>query len=387
MKRDNFTPQAPGSLVEITDERGNRGMAFTPSPLPPSMDFGSKRLRIALSIADRELARLDGQSQLLEQPESLFSSALKREALLSSKIEGTRTTLADLALFDLIKRPDNDSRAVANYVEAYNYSRIRCREIPIGLTLLREVHGLLMQHSEEANPGSLRMQTVFIGDAPLAQARFVPPPWNFVRDLMENLERYLASDDEPPLVKLAIAHYQFETIHPFCDGNGRIGRILISAWLEAQGILTAPMLYISAYFQQRQDEYYRKLLRVSTHGEWEEWILFFLDGVATQARDSILRSKKLADLRKSYHDRVAMAKGRSHNTHLLIDALFRISIMSVPRARVLTGITYMAAKAHVMRLIELGILDAQPYVYKGVGYYTPRELAAAVEEPMDQQSE
>jgi Fic family protein len=385
MRRDNFTPQAPGSLVEITDERGNRGLAFLPKALPPSMDFGSKRLRIALSVADRELARLDGQAKLLEEPASLFGSALKREALLSSKIEGTRTTLADLALFDLVKRPDNDSLAVANYVEAYDYSRVRSREVHVGSTLLCEVHGMLMRHdSEQANAGRLRTQTVLIGNPPLAQARFVPPPWNFVRDLMENLEQYLANDDEPPLIKLAIAHYQFEAIHPFCDGNGRVGRILISAWLEARDILTAPMLYISAYFQQHQNEYYDRLLRVSTHGEWEEWILFFLDAVATQSRDSVLRAKRLADLRRSYHHRVDEAKGRSHYTHVLIDALFRSSIMSVPRARSLTKITYAAAKAHVVRLVEFGILEREPFVYKGVGYYFPDELIAAVEGPMEE---
>ena len=146
------------------------------------------------------------------------------------------------------------------------------------------------------------------------------------------------------------------------------------------------MLYISAYFQQHQEEYYNKLLRVSTHGEWEEWIIFFLEAVTTQSLDSVLRAKKLSLLRSTYHNRVEKERTRSHNTHLLIDALFRIPIMSVPRARTITGITYAAAKAHVSRLIELGILDGDPFLYKGVTYYSPRELNAAVEGPLEEET-
>jgi Fic family protein len=228
-----------------------------------------------VSAADQELARLDGQARLLDHPAVLFESALRREALLSSKIEGTKTTLADLALFDLIKKTDNDSPAVANYLKAYHYGRTRCLEIGFGTTLLGEIHELLMQHDfEKANAGRLRQQTVLIGNPPISQARFVPPPWTFVRDLMENLEQYLSTDDEPALLKLAVAHYQFETIHPFYDGNGRVGRLMISTWLAAMGILTAPMLYISAYFQEHQDEYYDRLYRVSTRGEWGRGFFF-----------------------------------------------------------------------------------------------------------------
>jgi len=378
MIRDNFTPRAPGSLVDITDERGNRGVAFLPSPLPLEIDLGSKALRLALSRADSELARLDGLANNIPEPENLFYNALRREALLSSKIEGTRTTLADLALFDLVKKPDNDSLVVANYVNAYNYSRQRCKELPIGVTLLSEVHSMLMRHADPGRitPGRLRERTVLIGEAPLSRARFVPPPWNFVRELFENLERYLAEDEEAPLVKLAIAHYQFETIHPFLDGNGRVGRILISAWLECQKILTAPMLYISAYFQQRQDEYYNRLLRVSTHGEWEEWILFFLEAVATQSKDSAIRAKRLDDLRKRYHDSI---NGRSHNTHKLIDALLRDPLISVPIAMELTGITYAAAKSHVRKLIDLNVLNGKPFQFKGVNYYAADELINTAE--------
>jgi len=383
MIRENFTPGAPGQLVEITDELGRKGIAFLPHRLPIEIPaVGSRPVRLALSRADSELARLDGLAGSIADPENLFLNALRREALLSSKIEGTRTTLADLALFDLVHDPRNDSLVVADYLEAYKYSRQRCHEIPIGITLLSEIHRILVQHDDpdRTRPGQLRERTVVIGTPPPLQARFVPPPWNFVRELVENLADYLANEDEAPLIKLAIAHYQFETIHPFLDGNGRIGRILISAWLECQRILTAPMLYISAYFQQRQEEYYDRLLRVSTRGEWEEWILFFLEAVETQAKDSAIRTKHLNDLRLRYHEEVEDASGRSHNTHKLIDDLFQVPLTSVPNAADLTGITYAAAKAHVQKLIALKILDGErPLRYKGVRYYFARQLIAAIE--------
>jgi Fic family protein len=385
MIRENFTPEAPGRLVDITDELGNKGLAFLPHHLPAAIDLAPKAIRLAQSRADGELARLDGLAANIEDPETLFLNALRREALLSSKIEGTRTTLADLALFDLVQStPDKDSPAVANYVEAYKYSRQRCREIPMGVGLLTEVHAILMRHADpdRTMPGRLRERTVLIGNPPPLQARFVPPPWEFVRELLENLEQYLANEEEAPLIKLAVAHYQFEAIHPFLDGNGRVGRILISAWLECQNILTAPMLYISAYFQQHQAEYYDRLLRVSTHGDWEGWILFFLDAVATQSRDSAIRAKNLRDLRKRYHDAVERMNGRSHNTYKLIDGLFRTPIMSVPRARRLTGITYAAAKTHVDKLIEINVLSSEPFIFKGVQYYFPRELISAIEGPL-----
>lgn len=188
-----------------------------------------------------------------------------------------------------------------------------------------------------------------------------------------------------PLLKLAVARYQFETIHPFCDGNGRIGRILISAWLEAQRILTAPMLYIRAFFQQRQTEYYDNLLRVSTEGDWERWVLFFLEAVATQSKDSVLRAHKLADLRQGYHRRIDAAGSRSHKTHALLDELFVVPAISVPAAATRLGITYAAAKTHVFRLIDIGVLDPNPFMYNGVKLYFPRELQAAVEGSLEPQ--
>lgn len=388
MIRENFTPTAPGSLVNITDDRGNKGVAFLPHRMPPKIDLSSKAIRIALSSADRALAGLDGIARHIESPQTLFQSALKREALLSSKIEGTRTTLADLTLYDLIQRPDNDAAAVANYFTAYEYSRKRCKDISFGVTLLTEIHALLLQNidPDRTTPGKLRDRIVVIGDPPPLQARFVPPPAEFVRELLDDLTTYLREDDEAPLIKLALAHYQFETIHPFRDGNGRVGRILISAWLECQGILTAPMLYISAYFQQRQQEYYDRLLRVSTHEAWEEWILFFLDAVATQSKDSSVRAQKLAELRSRYHTLVGKST-RSHGSHILIDALFKAPAMSVPIAAQLLDVTYPAAKTHVQRLIDLSILSPEPYQYQGTAYYFSRELIAAVEQPLDTQAE
>lgn len=177
MIRENFTLAAPGRLVDITDEAGNRGLAFLPDHLPAEIDLTSKALRLALSKADAEVARLDGLARNIPDADSLFINMLRREALLSSRIEGTHTTLADLALFDLVKSPrDSDSQAVANYVEAYNYSRQRCRNIPIGIGLMTEIHGILMRHADgdRVTPGRPRERTVVIGTPPPLQARFVP---------------------------------------------------------------------------------------------------------------------------------------------------------------------------------------------------------------------
>ena len=307
MDHSQFTARAPGLLVEATDALGNRGHAFVPNNLPPQkdLDLGARPLRVALSRADRALARLEGIARQIERPDLLFRNYLRREAVLSSKIEGTHTTLTDLVLYEAthVPKPGGDNEDVANYVAAFDYGRVRCAEIPIGRQLFKEMHEILMRGGDIAKttPGRLRDCLVVIGSPPMSSARFVPPPDLFVNDLLENLEGYLATEDEPPLIKLAVAHYQFETIHPFRDGNGRLGRLLITLWLQRERILTEPILYVSAYFERRQTEYYDRLLRVSTHGEWAEWITFFLNGVGTQSTDAALRTQRLVELRAHYH--------------------------------------------------------------------------------------
>jgi len=232
-----------------------------PDLLPPAHEFTSREVRLALSEADQALARLDGIARQIAQPESLFDSYLRREALLSSKIEGTHTTIARLALFQIAGRGSeerDDAEEVANYMKAFQYGRSRCGETPMGFGLYSELHELLMaaQDPRRVTPGRFRDCMVVIGKPPLVDARFVPPPAHFVREMMENLDQYLAKKDEPGLIKVAVGHYQFETIHPFRDGNGRIGRLMILLALQRDQILTAPMLYLSAYFEKHQQTYY-----------------------------------------------------------------------------------------------------------------------------------
>jgi Fic family protein len=354
-----FRPDAPGKLIAATDALGSRGHAFLPDPLPPKAEFGTKSIRLALSEADREIGRLDSVAKRIERPHLLFRAFIRREALLSSRIEGTHTTLADLVKYEATRIPRTaDDVHVENYVRAFLYGRTRVAELPVDRALLNELHSLLMEGypDEAATAGRVRDCQVFVGAPPFSAARFVPPPEYFVNDLMENLGQYLDSDDESPLLKLAVAHYQFETIHPYRDGNGRLGRMMISLWLQRAGILTAPMLYLSAYFERHRASYYDALLRVSTHGDWSNWLEFFLRGVAQQSRDAARRMEVLLDLRASYHRRVAGPRV-AQGVLRLIDALFEIPVISITHASKLLGVTAKPARASIMKLVDAGILQ------------------------------
>ena len=389
MDPSQFSKDAPGRLVETTDALGNRGHAFVPVVLPPTIDYGSRELRLALSRADRALARLDGIARQIERPDLLFRNYLRREAVLSSKIEGTHTTLADLVLYEAthIGKPGSDDEAVANYLAAFDYGRARCTDIPIGRQLFNEMHQILMRGTEDekTTPGRVRDCLVVIGTPPMASARFVPPPALFVRELLENVETYLGFEDEPPLIKLALAHYQFETIHPYRDGNGRLGRLLISLWLQRERILTEPMLYLSAYFERRQSEYYDRLLRVSTQNAWLDWIVFFLNGVETQSVDAAARTQRLVELRARYHQ-ILTGPRVTQNLHRLVHELFKTPAMSIPMARDFLGITYPAARALIERLVDAEILNAQTASVRGTAYYIAGQLLRALESPMEQEA-
>jgi Fic family protein len=388
MDASQFSPEAPGRLVIATDAQGNRGHAFLPDSLAPNIDFGRKAIRLALSEADRELARLDGMAKQIERPNLFFASFIRREALLSSKIEGTHTTLADLIKYEATSIPRTiDDVHVKNYVDAFHYGRKRVAELPVGRVLFNELHSLLMAAypKEEATAGQFRDCQVFVGAPPFSAARFVPPPDYFLNELMENLERYLSEDDESPLLKLAVAHYQFETIHPYRDGNGRLGRMMISLWLQRAGILTSPMLYLSAYFERRRAAYYDALLRVSTHGDWTNWLVFFLNGIAQQSRDAARRTEVLVNLRSAYHRRVAGPRV-SHGVLQLIDSLFDIPVQSIKHASDLLGVTAKPARASLLKLVDAGILRKGSKEGAGVWYYAD-ELIELANMPLDADSQ
>jgi Fic family protein len=288
---------------------------------------------------------------------------VRKEAVASSKIEGTQADLGQLVLFeelDVTKDPASDVREVSNYVQALNYGLVHQTDQPVSLWLVRAMHARLMEgvRSDDLSPGTFRIRQNYIArqGQSIRRARYIPPPPTLVPDLLENLEQYITSASPyPPLIRLAFVHYQFEAIHPFVDGNGRLGRLLISLLLCKWDILPVPMLYLSDFFERRRTEYVDCLLRVSTEGQWKAWILFFLEGVRVQARDAVVRSDRLMRLRESYRSRYQ--DRRTARMVQTIDMLFERPVLSIPRLAKVLGITYRSARAIVTTLVNDGILE------------------------------
>src|ERR687898_1451233 len=318
MQRKEFSSEAPGRLVTLGEGR----WAFVPAALPPKLAYGPP-LVAALSEADRALGELAGLGRTLRNPYLLTRPFLRREAVLSSRIEGTQASLVDLYAFEvespLFDEPErrDDVHEVQNYVRALEHGLERLEELPISVRLLREMHAVLMEgvRGAQRDPGEFRRVQNWIGPpgAEISEASYVPPPPGEIPATLGALERYVHEDTGlPPLVDIALVHYQFEAIHPFLDGNGRIGRLLITLMLIERDLLPEPLLYLSAYFERHRGAYYDHLLAVSQKGEWEEWLLFFLRGVSVEARDASLRAGKLFDLRETYRQRLKREGARAN---------------------------------------------------------------------------
>jgi Fic family protein len=316
-----------------------------------------------LSEADRAIGQLAGAGHLLPNPYLLSHALLRREAVLSSRIEGTRASLSDLVLFEVDQeRPPQvaDVREVANYVAAMEWALDPEQPLPLSLRLLRGVHQTLLTgvRGGYATPGEFRTSQNWIG-APgctLDGATYVPPPPERLWDCLDAFEKALhANHDLPPLIALACLHYQFEAIHPFVDGNGRVGRLLIGLLLCEWSLLPAPLLDLSAYFEPRRNEYYARLLSVSTAGDWVGWIEFFLRGVAIQAADAVCRVRRLQDLHRDYRVRVAAIRS-SGLLAALVDALMDTPALTMRLAERLLGVSYRTARESVGKLVEAGIL-------------------------------
>lgn len=352
----------------ITQPTGYR--AYMPAPLPPqpALALGGE-LQGLLSAADRALGRLDGSVLTLPNPDLFVFMYVRKEAVLSSQIEGTQSSLQDLLaaeaqLFEQTLPRDVDE--VINYVRAMNHGLARLAQLPVSVRLIHEIHAELMRgvrgvRGGRLQPGELRTSQNWIGPAgcTLNTATFVPPPHLAVPAALGDLENFLhTSDDLPPLVKIALAHVQFETIHPFLDGNGRVGRLLITFLLTERGVLHKPVLYLSHYFKQHRETYYEHLQAVRDQGAWEAWLAFFLRGVIEVAGEAAETARRILQLREQHRAAITAQLGRAAgNGHKVLESLFDRPIVAVNDAQKMTGTTYAAANSLVSRLVKLGVLS------------------------------
>jgi len=341
--------------------------AFIPAQLPPHPPVRLQgRLQSLLSQADRALGRLDGSIQTLPHPDLFVFMYVRKEAVLSSQIEGTQSSLQDvLAAEASLTGPDappKDVDEVLNYVAAMNHGLARLAELPVSVRLIQEIHEKLMTcvRGGTLTPGELRRSQNWIGPAgsTLGSATFVPPPAHEVPTALSDLERFLhAADDIPLLIKIGLAHAQFETIHPFLDGNGRVGRLLITFLLCERKVLAKPVLYLSHFFKRNRQEYYDRLQSVRDEGSWEEWLAFFLGGVSMVSDEATETARRILLLREEHRREITAHLGRAAgNGHRVLETLFDRPIVSVADVQRLIGGAYVTANGLVNKLTELGIL-------------------------------
>jgi len=385
-----FRDSPAGHAVYVT--RGDY-WAYVPNPLPPNLQW-TPELVADLSEADRALGELAGLGRSLVNPRLLIVPFIRREAVLSSRIEGTRTSLSDLYAYEAIQLVmfdlPPDVREVHNYVRALEYGRERLNTLPLSLRLVRELHERLMTgvRGEQRTPGEFRRSQNWIGPpgCTLNEATFVPPTVPEMHKALDALDKFLhAPPSLPPLVRLGLIHYQFEAIHPFLDGNGRIGRLLISLLLCAWDLLPEPLLYLSAYFEAHRQDYYDHLLAVSQRGAWEAWLRFFLRGVAEQSCDAVLRAGRLQDLREQYRQRFQSMRAAARLLQV-IDLLFARPVVSIPQVAEALDVSHQSATRYVETLEVEDVLreitgQARNRVYRADA------VLEAIEGPMEAKQE
>ncbi|MBM4370822.1 MAG: Fic family protein [Deltaproteobacteria bacterium] len=349
--------KAPGSWVRSL----SGAEAFVPAPLPPELRWTDRLVRV-LSEADRALGQLAGEGRRLPNPHLLLRPFIRREAVLSSRIEGTQATLGELLAAEAgssVERSPDDLREVANYVAALEYGLQRLETLPLSLRLLRELHARLMEgvRGGNATPGEFRRIQNWIGPpgATLQDAAYVPPPPDEMKACLGALEGFLQDRALPPLVQIALAHYQFEAIHPFLDGNGRVGRLLVTIFLVERGVLPSPLLYLSAFFEASRAEYYERLRAVSLRGEWGPWLEYFLRGVARQAEDALERASAINRILDEW--RGAISGSASRTPGALVDLLAENPYWTIRGAARRLGIAYTTAQRAFERLVDLSALE------------------------------
>jgi len=354
MRAGNYQPQVAGY------------QAFIPTPLPPkpALSFDME-MQSLLSKADRALGRLDGSIRTLPNPDLFVFMYVRKEAVLSSQIEGTQSSLNDVleAEAEILDngRP-RDVDEVINYVRAMNYGLERLQTLPLSTRLIREIHGTLLNGTRGGNtgPGELRRIQNWIGPQGCAvqEASFVPPPPQTVEDHLQALEVFLHQDELPALIQIGLAHVQFETIHPFLDGNGRVGRLLIAFLLAEREIMQTPVLYISHYFKKHRQAYYERLQAVRDNGDWEGWLKFFLNGINEVAQEATETSRKIVDLREQHRRVITQHFSRvAANALNVLELLYEKPIIKVQDIVDLTQVSYTAANNLMTKFVEHGLLN------------------------------
>jgi len=361
MDGKRFTPQSPGAITPIIKQDGTSDLAFVPNEMPPAWEFDPK-LWPLLVDAREALGTLNGIGQTLPNPQLLLRPLQTREAVTSSSIEGTHVTAAQLLLYELDpKEPTPGDSASADWQEVFNHTRALQRgvellaELPFCNRLIRDIHLVLMQgvRGFDKSPGRFRTVHVQVGSS----GRFIPPPASEVERLMADFERYINGEfpEVDPLIRCYLAHYQFEAIHPFRDGNGRVGRVLLTLMISRWMKHAMPWLYMSAFFEEFEDEYVRNLFEVSTEGRWSQWIEFCLRGTIAQARDSIRRCHAFKKLHDSYYEQIR-SNCPGPRIHQIVDMLFTYPVLTVPAVVKGFGITYHTARQDLEKLAECGVL-------------------------------
>ncbi len=340
--------------------------AFIPENLPPTPSvLMDRELTRLLSDADRALGRLDGVATVLPNPDLFVAMYVKQEAVYSSQIEGTQSTLEDVLEHEaeaLKQGRPEDVAEVMNYIRAMNYGIDRLRKLPLSLRLVREIHAELLKNVRggERTPGEFRKSQNWIGPSgcSLNQAEFVPPPPHEMLKALDNFEKFLHDKESlPVLIHCGLAHAQFETIHPFLDGNGRIGRLLITFLLCERNILHRPLLYLSLFLKMHRLEYYERLMRVRNEGNWEQWLKFFLKGIYSASQTATETARAILKLRDDHRDVVFQMGGMSANALKLLDHLFHKPIVSIKSAQTVMDVSYNTASTIIQQMAEAGIIN------------------------------
>jgi Fic family protein len=358
--------------------------AFVPAPLPPKLDWTPQLVR-GLSDADRAIGRLAGEGARLPNPHALIHPFIRREAVLSSKIEGTQATLGELLASEAgaeVKRSPADLREVANYVVALEYGVRRVETLPLSLRLIRELHEKLMTgvRGDAATPGEFRRSQNWIGrpGSTLANATYVPPPPREMSESLNQFEKFLHDRSLPPVVQAGLAHAHFEAIHPFLDGNGRVGRLLITLFLIERRVLPSPLLYLSAFFEATREAYYDRLLQVSKKGEWDEWLAYFFEGVARQSEDATDRVTRINALLADWRRKASDAGGKAAST--LVELLAENPFWTVRRAAERLKVAYTTAERAIEKLQAKGIVECVSDAKRN-RVYRATKLLRILEEP------